>query len=76
MQRLLPTPVLNHAGNTTKSPAYTGYVGVYSLFDVNLDGSIFYTATPSDHAIIISNVKTHPGNTFGITSYIIREQLP
>lgn len=68
--------VLNHAGNTAKSPAYTGYINVYSLFDVNLDGRIFYTATPSDHAIIISNVKTHPGNTFGITSYIIREQLP
>ncbi|WP_164735203.1 right-handed parallel beta-helix repeat-containing protein [Pseudoflavitalea rhizosphaerae] len=68
--------VLNHAGNTTQSPAYTGYVSVYSLLDVNLDGNIFYTATPSDHAIIISNVKTHPGNTFGITSYIIREQLP
>lgn len=68
--------VLNHSGNTAASPAYTGYVNVYSPFDVNLDGRIFYTATPSDHAIIISNVKTHPANTFGITSYIIREQLP
>lgn len=68
--------VLNHAGNTSQSPAYTGYTGVYSLLDVNLDGNIFYTATPSDHAIILSNVKTHPSNPFGLTSYIIREQLP
>lgn len=68
--------VLNHAGNTTMSPAYTGFINVYSLFDLNLDGRIYYTATPSDHAIIISNVKTHPGNSFGLTSYIIKEQLP
>ncbi|MBO9635264.1 MAG: hypothetical protein J7578_19290, partial [Chitinophagaceae bacterium] len=68
--------VLNHAGNTTQSPAYTGFINVYSLFDLNLDGRIYYSATPSDHAIIISNVKTHPGNSFGLSSYIIKEQLP
>jgi hypothetical protein len=68
--------VLNHSGNSSKSPAYTGYTNTYSPFDLNLDGRIYYTATPSDHAIIINNVKTHPGNSFGLTSYIIKEQLP
>ena len=73
---LIANAVLTHSGNTTKSPGYTGHINVYSPFDITLDGRVYYTATPSDHAIILNNVKTHPGNPFGITSYIIKEQLP
>ncbi len=68
--------VMNHENNTARSATYTGYINVYSPFDLSFDGRIYYKATPSDHAIILNNVKTHPGNTFGITSYIIKEQLP
>jgi hypothetical protein len=73
---IIANAVLTHAGNTTSSPTYTGFSNVYNVWDVNLDGRVYYGATPSDQAIIINNVKTHPANTFGLTSYIIKEQLP
>lgn len=73
---LVSNAVLSHAGNTSASPLFTGFTTTYSFFDVNLDGRVYYTATPSDYSIIINNVKTHPGNSFGLTSFIIREQLP
>lgn len=68
--------VLSHTGNATADPAYTGFINAYSPFDVNLDGRVYYTASPSDRDIILNNVVTHPANTFGLTSYIIVEQIP
>lgn len=68
--------VLNHSGNTSADPGYTGFINAYSPFDVNLDGRVYYTAAPSDRAIIISNVTTHPANVFGLASYVIMQQLP
>lgn len=68
--------VLTHAGNSSASPAYTGFINAYSPFDVNLDARVYYTASPSDHSIITNNVKTHPANTFGLTTFGIKQQIP
>ncbi len=73
---LVTNAVLTHAGNTSASPTYTGMINVYSPFDLNLDGRVYYTATPSDYSIIVNNVKTHPANTFGLTTFVIKQQLP
>jgi hypothetical protein len=68
--------VLTHAGNTTADPAYTGFINVYSLFDVNLDGRVYHTAAPSDRAFIVNNINTHPANIFGLSTFVILQQLP
>ncbi len=68
--------VLTHAGNTSADPAYTGFINVYSPFDVNLDGKVYYTATPSDRTIIVNNVNTHPANVYKLAAFVIMQQLP
>ncbi len=68
--------VLTHAGNTTANPAYTGFSNVYSPFDVNLDGRVYYTAAPSDRTVIVNNVNMHPANVFKLAAFVIMQQLP
>ncbi len=60
--------VLGDSGNTGffgSGPisTYTGLSNVYSIFDVNLDGSVLDASTPSDANLIGNSVLSHPANT-------------
>ncbi|GAB3540816.1 Ig-like domain-containing protein [Spirosoma fluminis] len=67
--------IINSSGNTLKTPFYK--LRGYSIEDVNLDGQVIFQGTGNDVEYIYQNVvKNHPGNSFRLPFFTIREQLP
>ncbi len=67
--------VTNAPGNGLKTPFYK--LRGYQVGDVNLDGQVIFQGTGNDVEFIYLNViKNHPGNSFKLPFFTIREQLP
>ncbi|WP_019987196.1 Ig-like domain-containing protein [Rudanella lutea] len=67
--------VINAPNNGLVSPAFK--LRGYFAGDINLDGQTIFQGTGNDVEFIYQNViKNHPGNSFRLPFFTIREQLP
>ncbi|MFD2574541.1 Ig-like domain-containing protein [Spirosoma soli] len=67
--------VINASANSLTTPFYK--LRGYYEGDVNMDGQVIFQGTGNDVEFIYQNIiKNHPGNSFRLPFFTIREQLP